>query len=276
MASLLKQPLLHFLLIGAAFFGLFAVIDDSPDLPDRPQIVVSEQDALWLAGQFQATWRRPPTPDELSGLVEEYVREEIYVREALALGLDQGDTIVRRRLRQKMEFLSEAGAEAATPDEAALRAHFDENADQFRAAPRVAFLQILLPPERPEAADEVRASLAAGADPEALGQRTLLPHAIPPSTRSAVDGTFGTGFFDAVALLSPGEWAGPVTSGYGAHLVRLDAAEPGALPPFEEVRDRVELDWRADMADRLRTERFDTLSAQYDVVRPDAAAVLAQ
>ena len=121
--QIVRQPIMHFFLIGLVFFGLFALTNDPVPEAGVPTIVVSEQDATWLASQFEATWRRPPSEAELNGLIDSFVREDIYVREALALGLDQGDAVVRRRLSQKMEFLTEASAEAANPTDDVLRAY---------------------------------------------------------------------------------------------------------------------------------------------------------
>lgn len=268
-AHILRQPLLHFFLVGASFFALFAAFDKSPSETDLPRIVVSTQDALWLANQFKSAWRRAPTADELEGLIEEFIREEIYVREALELGLDQGDTMVRRRLRQKMEFLSEAGAEAAQPDDDNLRAHYLKNADLFKISQRIAFSQILIPSGQPEALDLILTDLEAGVDPARLGLRTLLPLRVPMSARQAVDGTFGSGFFDRIAAMEVGRWSAPVASGYGQQLVRPDAIEPGHLPPFEDVRDRVEIHWRTQKVQELRKERFSAMRNRYVVERPN-------
>lgn len=274
--NLLRQPLLQFFAIGLAIFAAFAVFDDTPQTPDKPQILVSEQDAKWLASQFESTWRRPPDQMELEGLLDEYVREEIYVREALSLGLDQGDQIVRRRLRQKMEFLTEAGAEAAQLDDATLKAYFDENAEAYQTAPRIGFSQILLPDASETTVNALRAQLDGGADPAALGVRTMLPSQVPLSADVAIDNTFGQGFSDRLATLDTGVWVGPVESGFGQHLVRVEIFEPGAVPPFEQMRDRVELHWRAARAKELRLERFELMRDQYDIIRPDPANVLTQ
>lgn len=276
MRAFLRQPLLHFFLMGAAIFAVNAAFDDSVPELGKPTITVSEQDAEWLAGQFEATWRRQPTPQELEGLMTEFVREEIYVREALSLGLDQDDAIVRRRLRQKMEFLTEAGAEAATPDDETLQAHLENNAERFRRAPRVAFTQVLVPQDGDATPEGILAQLSKGTDLQSLGQRTLLPPNVQLSPRQAVDGTFGNGFFDAVSALEPGQWSGPVPSGFGSHIVRVETLEEGSLPSLADIRERVELDWRSEMAETLRTERFEMLQDQYVIERPDPQTVLAQ
>lgn len=262
--------------MGVAIFAVNAAFDDSVPELGKPTITVSEQDAEWLAGQFEATWRRQPTPQELEGLMTEFVREEIYVREALSLGLDQDDAIVRRRLRQKMEFLTEAGAEAATPDDETLQAHLENNAERFRRAPRVAFTQVLVPQDGDATPEGILAQLSKGTDLQSLGQRTLLPPNVQLSPRQAVDGTFGNGFFDAVSALEPGQWSGPVPSGFGSHIVRVETLEEGSLPSLADIRERVELDWRSEMAETLRTERFKMLQDQYVIERPDPQTVLAQ
>lgn len=274
--SLLRQPLLQFFVIGATLFALFSFVDDTPPAPDRPVIVVSPQDAQWLASQFKATWKRLPSEKELETIVEAYVREEIYVREALALGLDQGDTIVRKRLSQKMEFLTEAGAAASFVDDAMLQAYLDENPEIYLTAPKLAFAQILLPEPAKDTMPAILDELTAGGDFTQLGARNLLPPMVSPISAQAVDGTFGKGVFEQISKLEPGTWSGPVSSGYGQHLVRLDLFEPGILPPFEELRDRIEQDWRRDKAEQLRLERFEQLRDQYDIETPDLPQVLEQ
>ncbi|MCV6597466.1 MAG: peptidylprolyl isomerase, partial [Mangrovicoccus sp.] len=202
-ARFLRQPLLHFCVIGASFFALFSVFGNEPADP-RPkgQIIISPQDAHWLAQQFESTWRRPPTAQELNGLIDGFIEEEVYVREALMLGLDQGDTVVRNRLRQKMEFLTEAGAQAANPNEETLRQHYHENAARFTAPARISFMQMLLPEGRDAA--EMLAQLKAGRDPAQLSASTLLPTQMTRSPQQAIDGTFGPGMFEALQSVDPG------------------------------------------------------------------------
>lgn len=269
---LIKEPLVHFAIAGIAIFGLFALLDDTPEPVAPNQIVVSVADAQWLVDQYEATWRRPPRPDELDALIDEFIKEEMLVREALALGLDQNDTIVRRRLRQKMEFLSEASAASATPDDSVLVDFLQENQNAFARPPRVAFEQILL--NDGDSPEVVLTELSAGSDPASLGARTLLPQVVPISTLNAIDSTFGRGFFTQVASLPTGDWQGPVTSSFGAHLVRISALEVSQVPPFEDIRDRVELEWRTSEAQAQRTRFLERLAAEYEVTRPDPSEVL--
>jgi len=274
--SFLRQPLLHFFIIGAGLFALYSFVDDTPQTPNRPSIVVSVQDAQWLASQFRSMRNRPPSQPELETLVEAFVRQEIYVREALALGLDQGDSIVRKRLSQKMEFLTEAGAEASFVDDAMLEAYFQDNLERYRSASRAGFSQILLPEPATESMPDILKKLANGDDFNLLGARTLLPAMVSPLTKQVVDSSFGTGVFEQIVNLEPGTWSGPIRSGYGAHLVRLDSLVSGSVPAFETVRGRIEQEWRRDKANELRLDRLAQLRSQYHIETPDLALILSQ
>jgi hypothetical protein len=237
--------------------------------------VITEDDALRLVSAFEATWRRPPTVEELDFIISQQVREEVYVREALALGLDGNDTVIRQRLQMKMEFLTESGAEAIAPDDATLQAHLEAYPDRFAQPALLAFEQILL--AEGIAGEEVavlEARLNVGGDPGDAARATLLPPSFRLSPIQVVDGTFGTGVFDELARLPVGTWTGPVETGRGMHLVRVTERREAQLPPLSEIRDRVERDWRATVTERLREERFDALLSRYDVVRPDPAQVL--
>ena len=274
--SFLRQPLLHFFIIGAGLFALYSFVDDTPQTPNRPSIIVSVQDAQWLASQFRSMRNRPPSQPELETLVDAFVRQEIYVREALALGLDQGDSIVRKRLSQKMEFLTEAGAEASFVDDAMLEAYFKDNPERYRSASRAGFSQILLPEPATESMPDILKKLANGDDFNLLGARTLLPAMVSPLTEQVVDSSFGTGVFEQIVALEPGTWSGPVRSGYGAHLVRLDSLVPGSVPTFGTVRGRIEQEWRRDKANELRLDRLAQLRSQYHIETPDLSLILSQ
>jgi hypothetical protein len=273
--TIFKEPLVHFLLLGAVIFGLYAALDDSPPVEATNAIVISQDDARRLAAEFEATWRRPPSEAELAGIIDAAIREEVYVREALALGLDRDDTVIRRRLQMKMEFLTESGAEVVTPDDATLQAHLDANPDLFAEAPLVALEQVMLRSADPEAAAEVLARLRQGEDPASLGRPTMLPFATRPSPPRVIDSIFGPDFFTAVAAFPVGTWEGPVDSAFGTHLVRITDRREGRKPPLAEIRDKVEQDWRSTFVIQLREERLGALMSRYEISRPDPAMVLA-
>ncbi len=261
---LLREPLLHFFAIGGLIFLLFAAIDEPRERP-ADVIVVTPERIDRLAAGFGSVWKRTPTDDELDALIEEHVREEVYYRAALALGLDRNDTIVRRRLRQKMEFLADTGADLLEPAAGELEAHLAANEQTFRRGPRLAFEQIYLG-ETP-GQETITRSLSAlrsdpVTDPSALGEPTLLPAQLGLSPPNAIDGVFGKGFFELLAELPPGVWAGPVVSAYGVHLVYILEALPARMPPLEEVRDAVLRDWKAAKAKEIRELHYNRLRAR--------------
>ncbi len=264
---LLREPLLHFLVIGSLIFLLFAAVDDTRDAP-ADVIVITPERIDQLAAGFNSVWKRMPTVDELDALIDEHVREEVYYREALALGLDRNDTVVRRRLRQKMEFLADIGGDLLSPATGELEAYLAANEQTYRRGPRLAFEQAYLG-EIP-APESIRLSLSAllsdpATDLSALGERTLLPAQLGLSPPNAIDGVFGKGFYELLSDLPPGVWTGPVVSAYGVHLVRILESLPARTPPLEEARDNVLRDWKAAKARELRELHYARLREHYVV-----------
>ena len=272
---LLREPLVHFLVIGALLFALYAAVSGPAPAP-RNQIVVEPARIDQLANSFEAVRQRPPTNDELVALVESFIREEVYYREALALGLDSNDTIIRRRLQQKLEFLTDSGADLIEPGEGDLEAYFEANARTYQNPPGVAFEQVFL--GQAPAPERVSATLAAlRADPEVdafpLGEPTLLPGNMTLSDPEAIDRRFGAGFFAALEGLPEREWSGPVGSTFGMHVVRIKDALPASMPLLEDVRDEVLLEWRAAKARELREKVYARLRERYEIVFPGDAAI---
>ena len=277
---LAREPLAHFLALGAGLFVLFGAVDDSGDSrPDR--IVVSAAQVEMLAEAWMRTWQRPPTPRELEGLVQDHIREEVYYREALAMGLDRDDTIVRRRMRQKLEFLADDLTAAVEPTEEQLRDYLDEHADAYRFPNRVSLDHVYLNRDRrgeaaSRDAERLLARLqAAGPEVDAamLGDPLLLPREFELVTEDEVASRFGRRFSEAVAALPIGRWAGPVESGYGLHLVLVQERKAGEAPTLETVRDAVERDWRAARRAEATEAFYQGLRERYSVVveRPEVA-----
>lgn len=261
----LREPLLHFLAIGGLIFVLYTVVSGPAPAPVNT-IVIGPEHIERLAKGFQAVWRHPPSADELDGIIEDAVREEVYYREALALGLDKNDTIVRRRLRQKMEFLADTGASLLKPAAGELEDYFAANKQTYRSVPKLAFEQIYLGEQAPaQSATQLLASLKADTtiDPSTLGERTLLPAQLDLSHPNAIDGVFGKGFFEQLAKLRSGVWSGPVTSSYGVHLARILESVPAAMPPLEDVRDAVLRDWKAAKAKEIREQDYARRRARF-------------
>ena len=268
--KILREPLLHFLVLGAGLFVLFGVVGGPTE--QRPdQIVVTEAKIGNLAQLFERTWRRPPTQDELDGLIEDHVKEEILYREALALGLEQDDIVIRRRLRQKMEFISEDVAPPAEPTVAELQAFLAEHADRFRKPSRVSFAQVYLSPERRGAnarsdAERLLVGLNTGrSDPAEAGDPFLLEQEYRELSAHDVERLFGGAFAAEVAELPVGRWSGPVESGYGLHLVLVRDRTPARQPDLAEVRDAVANEWRAVRQEEVNRAFYDGLRANYEV-----------
>ena len=263
MPGWLREPLLHFLLLGALLFVLFAWLGGDTG-PMSNRITVSQAQVQQLATAFTKIWQRPPTEEELKGLVDDYVREEIAYREAVAMGLDRDDTIIRRRMRQKLEFLVEDAASAMPPTESELQAYLDAHPDSFRFEPQVAFRQVYVDPSRDgDAAKRALALLAQlrevgpGAALDGLGDSIMLDPELPLLRQDEVARLFGTEFAERVVTLPPGRWEGPVQSGYGLHLVMVRELVPGREATLDEVRRDVE-------RELLGERRREQLAAMYD------------
>jgi hypothetical protein len=252
MRKLLREPLAHFLVLGAGLFLLFSIVGDSDDRPTGGTIVVSAAKAAQLEEIFTRTWQRPPTEEELDGLIEDHIREEVYYREALAMGLDRDDTIVRRRLRQKLEFFTDDLVAAVDPTEEQLASYLDEHADAFRLPSRVSFQQIYFSRDRrgEQATRDAESLLArlnessSHVDTTPVGDELMLPGEYDLIPEPEVTRLLGSEFAAALAGLPVGGWSGPVESGFGLHLVLIHERQPASLPALAEVRQAVEREWR--------------------------------
>lgn len=279
--KLLREPLGHFLLLGAVLFGVFALLGDRGS-ERAGHIVVTPGHLEHLTVSFTRTRQRPPTAQELAGLMDDYIREEVLYREAVAMGLDRDDTIVRRRLRQKLEFLTEETAETAPPSDAELHAFLQQHADVFRIEPRLAFQHVYLSRDRRgDAADAETQQLLvqlstgdAATDTAALGDPFLLPHQFALSSRSEIARLFGDAFTQQLQHIEPGRWAGPIESEYGLHLVFVRERTDGRVPALAEVRQAVQRDWLAARRKAVNEQFYQHLRARYTVVveQPQAAS----
>ena len=278
MRRLLREPLLHFLLLGAALFGFYHFTSRSPGgAPPSREIRLTLDDLTQLELYFQSQWRRPPTAEELSRLVEHRIQEEVLYREALAMGLEKDDTIVRRRMAQKMEFLAEDVGAAREPTGDELRAWFEKHRERFALPARVSFRHLYFSSDRrgARARGDAAAALAklAGQPQDAKQAASLADpfmfqdyYGDRSSEQLAKD--FGPRFALAVVKLAPGSWQGPIESGYGWHLVFVDTAVPGRVPAFEEVEPDVKTAWLGDQKERARDEAYRAMRAKYTVLLP--------
>jgi hypothetical protein len=266
-----REPLVHFLALALAIFVFYGAFNRS-EAPRPDEIVVTDSKIEQLAGLFAKTWQRPPTIAELKGLVDDYVKEEIYYREALALGLDKEDTVIRRRLRLKMEFLSNAEAEALAPTDAELEAYLTVNPGKFEIDPKLAFRQVYLNPERRgDRIDQDVASILEAlrsnpsADPATFGDATLLPSELGLTSKASIAQTFGADFAEAADKATPGSWTGPIKSSFGVHLVRVSECQLGRIPTLAEARDAVAREWSNDKRKGLEEQRLAELLKRYKI-----------
>lgn len=257
----LREPLVHFLLGGALIFAFFAWRGEEAD-PASRVIDVNREVQAQIALTYERTMQRPPTDAELDVLIERWVREEVLYREALRLGLDSGDPVVRRRLAKKMDFLAASSAQAIEPTDAELTEWFEANAARYAEDARLSFDQVYFA-ARPNA-DAVKPRLAE--EWESAGEPASLPPSIESRDLSAVAAQFGEQFGEQLAGMdADGEWTGPIQSGVGWHFVRLRAVSIGAVPALETVRERVVEDWRRATAATREEEAYGLLREAYQV-----------
>lgn len=266
-----REPLVHFLAIGALLFLAFDRWGVGSAGASRILITPGQVDAI--VANFQRTWQRPPTEDEVRNLVADQVREEIATREAMALGLDKDDTVIRRRLRQKFEFAAEDVIDGTPPTEADLQQWLQQHADAYRQDPSFAFTQVYLSPEQRAGRLEADAAAllaqlntAGPQAPESVGDRLMVPREVPLTPLADIARQFGEDFAQGLAALPTGTWAGPVRSGFGMHLVFVHQRTPGRLPALDEVLPLVSRDFAADRRTRQLDALYERLLRTYTVV----------
>jgi hypothetical protein len=270
--SFWREPLLHFVLLGAGLFALHAWLNGQGALGTET-IVIDRGQVSHLAAGFTRMRERPPTGPELQGLIDEAIREEVFYREALAQGLDRGDVIVRRRMMQKLEFAAQDIDPIPEPTQVQLQAWLDGHPAGFALPPRYAFRQVYLDPDLHGDAFDADASAllatlrAAGTRVDASGDGDpfLLEHRVNDAPADEVRKRFGKAFADALERMPIDRWQGPVVSGFGAHLILLERRAPGRMPTLAEVRDDVRREWMHAQQEARNARYYADLRKRYDV-----------
>ncbi|HQR19275.1 MAG TPA: peptidylprolyl isomerase [Burkholderiaceae bacterium] len=278
MKRLLQEPLIHFLVLGALLFVAYRHWEPvAGAAPASKEIRLTYDQLAQLALQFQAQWRRPPTAAELDRLVENSVQSEILYREALAMGLDKDDEIVKRRMAQKMQFLAEDVAAAREPTSAELKAWFDKNRARFAQPNRVSFRHLYFSPDSRgrrarEDAEKALTQLAGQPQDSKIAAKLADPFMFQDYYRDRAPDylgkEFGPQFALAVAKLVPGRWSGPIESGFGWHLVYVDTLIPGSVPAFEEVEPDVKVTWLGEQKLLAWQKAYQEMRAKYTVLLP--------
>lgn len=277
-SRLLSEPLVHFLVVAALLFGAYRLANNEPAAAvDTQQIVLTKDDVRQLAVTWLAQGQPPPTPDQLRSLVDQKVTEEILVHEAVALGLDRDDEIIKRRLAQKMDFLAADLAAIMEPSKADLRAWFSKNADRFALPAHMNFRHLYFSPDKrgTAARDAAAAALtliegkpADSAEVASVGDPFMFKNYYGDSTPEQLAKEFGPEFAALLFKLQPRSWQGPVQSGYGWHLVWIDSIEPGRVPAFEEVEPEVKSAWLDDRYREVKRASLEEMRSRYVVVVP--------
>lgn len=268
--TLLRSRSLHFAALGAALFVAVAWLDLG-SARESPEIVVSAAQVRQLVAEFTRMNRRPPSTAERDALIGDHLRGEVAYREALALGLDRDDAVIRHRLREKMEFLMADVSATLEPSEAQLETYLREHADAFRVEPRYTFEQLYLDPQRrpePDAAG-LLAQLNAGDAAAVEGDPFLLDRRFDALPASAIGNLFGEPFATRLADLAPGAWHGPIDSGYGRHLVRVVDRRDSRIPPLDEVRAAVRREWLFAQRATLKDAFYAGLLSRYAITIDD-------
>jgi peptidyl-prolyl cis-trans isomerase C len=274
----LREPFTHFLLIGLAIFVAFYWTNPDWSSDSNNTITISRGDIDRYKQIFRKQWQRDPTSEELEGLIRSHLKEEILYREALALGLEKDDTIVRRRLAQKMEFLITDATVPADVDDKELMAFYEKNQSRYTQTARLSFTHIYFNPDRrgERLLDEVQATLKtlqttqAGPDvPNDYGDRFMLNSLYAQKSTDEIAREFGQEFASRLTTLTPGKWEGPVQSGYGLHLVYISQHATASAIPLADVRERVKNDYLFELRQERNQQVLDKLKERYQIVIED-------
>jgi len=278
MKRLLREPLVQFLLIGGALFAIYSGTSPGSATPAASrEIRLSYDELAQVILLFKSQWRREPTAEEFNRLVEDKVQGEILYREALAMGLDKGDEIVKRRMAQKMQFLAEDVATAREPTAEQLRAWYEKNSASFALPPRVSFRHLYFSPDRrgARAREDAAQALAklAGQPEDArlaapLADRFMFQDHYRDRAPEFLGKEFGPQFARAVATLPPASWQGPIESGFGWHLVFVDTVIPGRVPAFEEIESDVRTAWLGEQKATAWRKAYEAMRGRYTVLLP--------
>ena len=273
--KLLREPLVHFMFIGAVIYLLYGVFAEPVPEDTDKTIVVSAGEIEWMKTSWQKRWNRPPTAAEFNGLIQQYIKETVLYREALTMGLNKHDMVIRRRLAQKLEFLAKDLVTLIPPTDEELQTYFDEHQERYQQPVLYTFTQVFIDPDKRGDttlgdAEAIKTTLVTQGDAiddaGALGDDFMLQNYYPEKDRVEIQKLFGSGFTESLVKLSPGQWHGPVLSGYGVHLVYVSSTQEPPAPVFAEVRERVVQDWTTDKSEELNEKFYASLREQYTVV----------
>ena len=276
---LLREPLLHFLVIGAALFFIFDQVN-IPEVKTSNRIIITQADLDLLTTTWLKSMGRPPSAREREQQLEQYIREQVLSREAMTMGLDKDDAIVRRRLAKKMEYLFNDLSFIPEPTDTELNAYLSEQASIFTRPAEITFSQIFFDPALREQninkdAEQILKQLQktkTAVDTTNLGDRSLLPYEFSEERKSQIAGIFGEAFASEAFALPVNSWQGPIESEYGVHLIHINSRTEAELPPLDEIRERVASEWRSAKQKKTNEVFYQSLHQRYEIVLDDDVA----
>ncbi len=268
---MLKEPLLHFLVLGLLIFLVHGLVADHG--PEDDEIVLTSAKQERLVAAFKATWNRAPNETEFESILEDWIREELAYRQGLEMGLEGDDTVIRRRLRQKVELLAEEIVSMAPPDRTVLEAFLAANESDYLGEPTFSFRQVTFSEDRRGAQAEADAKQAlqqlsaegAKVDLGNIGDPFPLPARLIDASPSLVASRFGREFAEELATLEPGRWLGPIRSGFGLHLVIIDAFKAAPPPTLDLVGREVQRDYNRQQREVAIDRLYEELAKQYTI-----------
>ena len=269
-----REPLIHFFVLGLAVFGLHTLLDRKPEpIVNDPYLVeVSSADIDWMRTIFTKQMGRGPTVQDLRGQVHQFIREQILSREAVAIGLDEGDIVVRRRLAQKMEFLFKDLSAMTEPMEEDLRKYFDENHRKYEVPPRMTFTQVYFSVDSRGVQEAIQAAqelITESGDPykaTTFGDTSILSPGCTQCSEKEIVSKFGTDFAESIKDLKPGSWYGPVKSAYGIHAVYIHERQDMKLPSFRDIIDRIQNDWMTAKREENTRKVYGEIRSRYRIL----------
>lgn len=269
MKKFLNEPLVHFLLIGLGIFFVYSFI--ASDEGARDEIIITDSDVSHMIEIWKLTWQREPTEEELAGLVSGAIRQEILYREALKMNLDHDDEVVKRRLAQKMDFLSnDISAIVNPPSDEVLKKYFEKHADKYKLPARYTLQQVVFTSDHydnpEEEAKKALKNIREGrVNPTQLGKTLSLPARYTGISANRLNTELGGNFADGLRDLPGQQWAGPVESGFGWHLVKIEEFQEPALPAFKQIRGALERDYAYEKEQESQERIYQQLRLGYDI-----------
>ncbi len=262
MKRIIKEPLFQFLLLGAFLFAIYFIVNPKQK---ENEIVVDDYLIKDLATKWEMQRNRQPSINELKGLIELFIEQEVMYKEALAMNLDHNDEIIKRRLAKKMEFISDELAESLQPTDNVLREYYNQNKDNYQKPSIYTLRQIFFNRNQRDSAEEDAKKALKNEDPVKFGDRISLPAYYSKTNALKLSIDFGTVFSASLDTLPIGVWAGPVRSGFGVHLVFIEEKIPSGFYTYDDVSEKVNLDYNFYASKNFKKELVSSLRKKYNI-----------